>query len=81
MTSSAGKSGLMRFGIAAHFLHRFAHRGEIDDGGNASEILQQDARGHEGDFFLRDAGSPRSESLDVFGVNEAIVFKAKQVFE
>jgi hypothetical protein len=53
-----GEERIDALGIPAHFLHRFAHRGEIDDGGNAGEILQQDACGHERDFFLRDAGSP-----------------------
>ena len=44
MTSSAGKSGLMRAGIAAEVAHRVAHGGEVDHGRNAGEVLQQHAR-------------------------------------
>ena len=76
-----GEERIDALGIAAHFFHRFAHGGEVDDGGHAGEVLQEHARGHEGDFFLRDAGRPGGERLDVFGANEAIVFEAKEVFE
>ncbi len=76
-----GEERVDALGVATHFFHRFAHGGEIDDRGNAGEILQQDARGHEGDFFLRAVGRPRTESLDVFGMDEAIVFKTEEVLE
>ena len=76
-----GEQRIDALGIAAHALHGIAHGGEIDDGGNAGEILQQDARGHEGDFFLRGVGSPSGESANVFGVNDAAVFKAQEIFE
>ena len=81
MTSSAGKSGLMRLGLPPIFFHRFAHGGEVDDGGDTGKVLQQNAGGHEGDFFLRAVGSPRAESLDVFGTDEAIVFEAEKILE
>src|SRR5260370_8680781 len=68
-------------GIAAHTLDGFAHGGEIDDGGNAGEILEQDARGHEGDFFLRGVGSPASEGANVLGADEAAIFAAQKIFE
>jgi hypothetical protein len=35
-----GEKGIDARGIAAHALDSFAHGGEIDDGGNAGEILQ-----------------------------------------
>ena len=38
--------------IAAERLDRVAHRGEIDDGGHAGEVLQQHAARAEGDLFL-----------------------------
>jgi hypothetical protein len=50
MTSSAGTRGLISSGIAAELDDRVAHRGQVDDAWNAGEILQHDARRHEGDF-------------------------------
>ena len=38
--------------VAADIGHRVAHRGEIDDGRDAGEVLEQDARGHERDLSL-----------------------------
>ena len=71
--------------IAAEFAHGVAHRGEIDHRGNAGEILEQDARGHEGDFFFGGAlsarGIPAGERADVFVEDEAVVFVAQQIFE
>src|SRR5215813_1083973 len=68
-------------GVAADFVDCFAHCGEIDDRGNAGEILQQNARRHESDFFFFGAGGPRGERLNVTGVNEPAVFTAEEVFE
>ena len=45
--------GLQRvdlFGVAAEGLHGVAHGGEIDDGGDAGEVLHEDAGGHVGDL-------------------------------
>ena len=53
MTSSTGWSGLTLRRIAAEPDDAVAHRGEIDDGGHAGEVLQQDARRHERDLLLR----------------------------
>ena len=39
-----------RGGVAAEFRHRVAHRGQVHDGGHAGEVLQEDARGPEGEF-------------------------------
>ena len=76
-----GKERIDALGVAAHVFDRVAHGGEIDDGGDAGEVLEEDARGHEGDFFLRAVGSPGRESLDVFGMDEAAVFKAEEILE
>ena len=38
--------------IAAERGHRVAHGGEIDDGGNAGEVLHQDAGRAKGDLTL-----------------------------
>ena len=76
-----GEERIDALGIAAHALHGFAHGGEIDDRGNAGEILQQNARGHEGNFFFRSAGPPACQRANVFGMNETAVFAAQQIFE
>ncbi len=68
-------------GIAAHALDGFAHGGEINHGGNAGEVLQQNACGHEGDFFLYSVGSPTGERANVFGANEAAIFAAQKIFQ
>ena len=54
-----GQQRIDFFGIAAEVAHRVAHGGEIDHGRDAGEILQQNASGHEGDFFFGGAW-PRS---------------------
>ena len=38
--------------IAAELLHRIAHRGQIDDGGHAGQILHQHARGPKRDLAV-----------------------------
>ena len=45
-----GLEGVDLFGIAAEGLHGVAHGGEVDDGGDAGEVLHQDAGGHVGDL-------------------------------
>ena len=67
--------------IAAHFLNRFAHRGKVHNRGNACEILQKNARGHESNFFLRAVGSPFGERGNVVFPDEASVFTAEEIFE
>ena len=42
--------------VAAEPHDAVAHGGEIDDRGHAGEVLQQHARGREGDFLLRRGG-------------------------
>ena len=60
MTRSAGMRGLACFGVGAHRRERVAHGGEIDHAGDAGEILQQDARGHEVDLFGMGPPTPRA---------------------
>ena len=70
-------------GIAAERDHRVAHRGEIDDGGHAGEILHQHARRAEGDLMLCLAAilDPGRDRLDVFLLDGAAVLVAQQIFE
>ena len=76
-----GQQRIDAFGIAAHALHALTHGGQIDDGGNAGEILQQNARGHEGNFFFRRSRLPVGERLNIGSVDEAAVFEAQKIFE
>ncbi len=46
----AGDEGIDLGGVAVEAEHGGAHGGEIDDTGDAGEILEDDASGHEGDF-------------------------------
>jgi hypothetical protein len=50
MTSSAGCSGLIFSGSPPRALHGVAHGGEVDDGGDAGEVLHEDAGRHVGDL-------------------------------
>jgi hypothetical protein len=62
--------------------HGVAHGGKIHDAGDASEILQQNAAGCEGDFFIRlRPAVPFGESLHIFLFDVAAVFGAEQIFE
>ena len=76
-----GKERIDALGIAAEFLHGFAHGGEVDDGRNAGEVLQEHAGGHESSFFLRAVGSPLGEGANIVGMDEAAVFAAEEIFE
>ena len=80
-----GEQGIDFLWIAAELAHRVAHGGKIDDGRNAREILKQNAGGHEGNFFFAGAfgagGIPACEGANVFGMDEAAIFVAQQVFE
>jgi hypothetical protein len=69
-------------GIAAKVDNRIAHRREVDDAGNAGEVLQQHARGHERDFLLHVRGRvPIGHRADVVSLDEGVVFAAQQVLE
>ena len=59
--------GLDDFRIAAEFLHRAAHRREIDHEGNAGEILEDDAGHDEWNLVIgRRLRVPIRQRLDVF---------------
>ena len=50
--------------------------------GHAGEVLQQDARRHEGDFLLGVLGRiPAGEGADVVGLDEGVVLAPQQVLE
>ena len=69
-------------GVAAESRQRIAHGGEIDDGGNSGEILEQHTRGAECnllfDFPLK---VPGCESAHIVGFDELAVFVPEQIFE
>ena len=69
-------------GIAAESLDGVAHGGEIDDGGNAGEVLHEHAGRHVGDFT---AGLgfrvPVGEEFDVGSGDVDSVFAAEKIFE
>ena len=69
-------------GIAAECRDGVAHRREIDDGGDAGEILEQHAARAERDLAL-DAGLriPPGERLDVGALDEGVVLVSEQIFQ
>ena len=82
MTSSAGCSGLIFSGSPPRVLHGVAHGGEVDDGGDAGEVLHEHAGGHEGDLAGGlGLGVPVGEEVDVVGGDGLAVFAAEQIFE
>ena len=66
--------------VAAHGFERVAHGGQIHHAGDAGEILEQHARGHEADF-ARPRARPARHELDVGGLHRAPVLVAQQVLE
>ena len=70
-------------GVALEVLHAVAHGREIDDGGNAGEILHQDACRAEADLFLRLALvlEPFGHRRDVGLGDGAAVLVAQKVLE
>lgn len=67
-------------GVFAHGGEGIAHGGEIDHAGDAREILQQDAGGHEGDLLVVTGGAA-CDCFNVRGLDALAVFLAEQVFE
>ena len=68
--------------IAAERLDGVAHGGEIDDRGNAGEVLQQHAARAEGDLLLVLAGHvPLGHRVDVGLLHEGVVFVPQQILE
>jgi hypothetical protein len=69
-------------GIPSERNDRVAHRSEIDDAGDAGEVLQEDARRHERDFLVRRGRRiPVRQRGDVVCFDEGVVFAAQQVLE
>ena len=82
MTRSTGHSGLIFFGSPPSDFMRVAHRGQVDHGGHAGEVLQQHAGGAEGDLGVGLAIlQPCAKRLDVVDRHRAAVFEAQQVFQ
>ena len=62
--------------------HRVAHGGEVDDGGDAREVLHHHAGGREGDLLRRlGVRVPAGERLDVLLADGHAVLVAQQVLE
>jgi hypothetical protein len=68
--------------VAAEVGHRVAHRGEVDDRGHAGEVLEEDARGHEGHLdVVGRAGSPGGHRGEVGLGHDASTRVAQNVLE
>jgi len=77
-----GDEGVDLARVLASALHRRAHRGEVDDGGHACEVLHEDARGQEGQLgVIWRRLRPRGEGLDVFFVGRARLAEAEKAFD
>ena len=69
-------------GIAAEPAHGVAHRREVDDRRHAGEVLEEHARGHEGDLAVGHApGLPGEQRLDVVAGERAAVLVSQHVLE
>jgi len=69
-------------GRATEFGHRIAHRGEIDNAGNAGEILHQHAGRAERDFAIALLLlHPRGERLDVGRRDRTAILVAQEILE
>ena len=69
--------------IAAKSRHRIAHRGQIDNGGHAGEILHQNPGRAKRDlaFVLALVGEPGGDTLDVLLGDRSAILEAEQVLE
>ena len=77
-----GHERVDRRGVAAVVGDRVAHRGEVDHGGHAGEVLHHHARGGEGDLLGRVGGGvPARELLDALLGDRDPVLVAEQVLE
>jgi hypothetical protein len=78
ITSSAGASGLILVGSPPSL----AHGGEVDDAGDAREVLHHDARGRELDLGVRvGLGHPVAEGADLRPGDVLPVLRAEQVLQ
>ena len=91
ITSSTGTRGLIFVGVAPERDDRVAHRGEVDDGRHAGEVLHEDPLGGEGDLLRVVAGrlavarsasrAQRARRLDVGRADLDAVLVAQQVLQ
>ena len=82
MTSSAGHQRVDLCLLALQVAHGIAHGGQVDDGGNAGEVLHDHAGGREGHFLAGGrVGVPARQRLDVRGADRLAVLVAQQVLE
>ena len=69
-------------GVGAELLDRVAHRGQIDDGRHAGEVLHQDPGGLEGDLLRRlGLRVPGGDGLDVVGRDALAVLEPEDVLQ
>jgi hypothetical protein len=69
-------------GVAAEVRHRVAHHGKVDDRGDAGEVLEDHARGHERDLGLgRHPRNPGCECGDILGSDDPATGMPQQVLE
>ena len=70
-------------GVAAECLDAVAHRGEVDHGGHAGEVLHQHAGRTVGDFarVLAALVRPFAEGADIVFDNRQAILEAQHVFE
>ena len=66
----SGNQWIDFFGVAAESFQRVAHGGEVDDRRNSGKILQQDARGHERNFFF--GGAAFARGIPAEGTSAAV---------
>ncbi len=68
--------------VGAELVDRVPHRGEVDDGGDAGEVLHQDPGRLEGDLLAGlSLGVPGRDRLDVVGRHPGAVFEPEAVLE
>ena len=76
------QGGIDARGIAAELAHRVAHRGEVHEGRDAREVLEEDAAGAEGDLVRRVAGRiPPRDGADLADAAVAERFGPEDVLE
>ena len=72
-----GLQGVDLLRLTTHGDHRIAHGGQVHDRGNSGEILEQDARRHEGDLLRRGRlRIPAENRLDIFTAHGLTVLSA-----
>ena len=75
-------SGVDPAGVASERSYRVAHRGEVDDGGDAGEVLEEHPRGREGDLARRLGRCiPRRDRFHVLACDGVAVLAPQKVLE